>query len=51
MNKSGGDFQQGGCLYKPPAAFNRQLSTRGPLTGLRNKPETSLRKSRPVNFW
>ena len=46
MNKSGGDFQKGGCLYKPPPAFNEYPNTSGHLSGLRSKPE----KSRPVNF-
>ena len=47
MNKSGGDFQQGGCLYKPPSVLNEYANTSGHLSGLRSKPE----KSRPVNFW
>ena len=36
INESGGDFQQGGCLYKPTS---RHQSTRGCLKGLRNKPQ------------
>ena len=42
MNKSGGDFQQGGYLYNAtsqPVAFSEHPSTRGRLTGLRNKPQ------------
>ena len=39
MNKSGGDFQQGGCLYKLPSAFNEYANTSGHLSDLRSKPE------------
>ena len=39
MNESGGGFQQGGCLQSQPVAFNEHPSTRGYLTGLRNKPQ------------
>ena len=39
INQSYGDFQQRGCLYKPTVAFNENPSTRGRLTGLRNRPQ------------
>ena len=39
MNKSGGDFQQGGCLYKPPSVFNEYTNTSGHLSGLKSKTE------------
>ena len=47
MNESGGDFQQGGCLYKLiiniyNLVFDGHPSIHGRLT--------DLRKSRPVNF-
>ena len=36
-----GNFQQGGCLYKPTSGiqWTPDPSTRGRLTGLRNKPQ------------
>ena len=43
INESGGDFQQGGCLYKPTSGHQ---STHGCLTVLKNKPQ----KNKPVNF-
>ena len=45
MNKSGGDFQQGGCLYKPPSVFNEYMNT-----DICQASETSLRKSRPPHL-
>ena len=42
MNESGGDFHQGGCLYKLTSGINEHLSTCGRLTGLRNKPQKKL---------
>ena len=39
MNESRDDFQQGDCLYKPTSSINGHPSTRGRMTGLRNKPQ------------
>ena len=40
INQSCGDFQQGGWLYtSQPVAFSGHPTTRGRLTGLRNKPQ------------
>ena len=48
INKSGGDFQQGGdCLNKPISGIKQTPKNPWMSTGLRNK---SL-KSRLVNLW
>ena len=39
MIESGGDFQQGGSLYKPTTGIQCTPITSGRLTGLRNKPQ------------
>ena len=39
INQSYGDFQQGGCLYKPTSGIQWTPNTRGCLTGLRSKPQ------------
>ena len=50
--KSGGDFQQDGCLYKPSSGI--QQTPKHLWTSDRPQKqasETSLRKKRPVSYW